>query len=156
MADHVTDLLFDSAAARTVVLARRPAGGCAVECVVSDVVWSDVVRLLRWATADTRHDLALETGAWWRLAAACADLLGRLPGLCDELAEPWGIDGSVAVPPELDARARIAWSADRVVRLLRAPHPVPLRTLAAEIDVLGAAAVQALAGSAAPVVRPAA
>ncbi|MGY2066085.1 hypothetical protein [Blastococcus sp. SYSU DS0619] len=147
-----TGLLFDCTAARTVVLARRPANGCAVECVVSDVVWGDVVRLLRWATADPRDDPGLRAGTWERLAVACADLLRRLPGLCDEIAEPWGIDGP-AVPPGLDAPARIDRAAGRIAELLGSPYPVPLRALAAEVDALGSAAFQALAGDAGPAVR---
>ncbi|MGY1722050.1 hypothetical protein [Blastococcus sp. SYSU DS0533] len=149
MDDDATGLLFDVTAARTVVLARRPPGACAVECVVSDVVWGEVVRLLRWATAGTGHDHALQVGAWWRLAGGCAELLRRLPGLCDEIAEPWGLDGGAAVPPELDPSDRIALVAGRVVALLRSPRPVPLRTLAAEIDALGSAAVAALAAGSA-------
>ncbi|MCF6744511.1 hypothetical protein E9529_09505 [Blastococcus sp. KM273128] len=145
MDDDATGQLFDATAARTVVLARRPPGACAVECVVSDVVWGEVVRLLRWATAGTRGDRTLQVGAWWRLAGGCADLLRRLPRLCDEIAEPWGLDGGAPVPPELDAGDRIALAADRVVALLQSPRPVPLRTLAAEVDALGSAALSALA-----------
>jgi hypothetical protein len=39
----------------------------------------------------------------------------------------------------------VAAAADRLAALLRAPGPLPLRRLAAEVDALGGAAVAALA-----------
>jgi hypothetical protein len=61
--------LFDPATTGRLVLAHRPAEPSAMTCVVSDVVWHDVVRLLRWATADTGRAAELDSGRWWRLAA---------------------------------------------------------------------------------------
>ena len=116
----------------------------AVRCVVSDVVWSEVVVLLRWARASTSEATALETGVLWRLAAACGDLLRRLPALSDEIAEPWQPIPSADLLPELPAPARIDRVAGRLTQMLRAPEPVPLRTLATEVDALGEAAIGAL------------
>jgi hypothetical protein len=143
--DDRTGWLFDPTAAHDVVLARRPAGGSVVDDVVSDVVWRDVVRLLRWASADARGATSLEAGAWWRLAAGSADLLRRMPGLCAEIAEPWGMQTPASAPEELPAADRIALVAGRLAALVRSPVPVPLRALAAEIDALGEAAISALA-----------
>jgi hypothetical protein len=142
MADP-TSWLFDPSTTRRLVLAHRGAGAPAVRCVVSDVVWSEVVTLLRWARARTCGAAGLEIGVLWRLAAACGDLLRRLPALSDEIAEPWQSAPS-AVPADLPASARIDVAARRLTRLLRVPDPVPLRTLAAEVDALGDAAIGAL------------
>ena len=89
MDDELRRLLFDPGATRDLVLARRPLPRSAVACVVSDVVWTEVVRLLRWAAAGTQGAPNLQSGTWWRLAAGCADLLRRLPGLSAELGEGW-------------------------------------------------------------------
>jgi len=110
---------------------------------VSDVVWGEVVRLLRWATAETGGSPALEAGTWWRLAAECAAFLRRYPGLSAEIAEPWDL-----VPaPELAGTGaqRVAAAAERLTALLHAAGPLPLRRLAAEVDALGSAAIGALA-----------
>jgi hypothetical protein len=144
MNDDLRSWLFDPATTRGLVLARRPARPTAVTCVVSDTVWQEVVRLLRWAAADAGGTGPLETGRWWRLAAGCADLLRRLPGLNDELGKPW----SSAVPvelPEASAAARVETAAGRLAALLRSPDPLPLGALAVEIDALGAAAISTLA-----------
>jgi hypothetical protein len=141
--DDLRRTLFDPGAARDLVLHHRPAVPSAVEGVVSDVVWGEVVRLLRWATAGTGGSPALRSGTLWRLAAGCADFLRRYPGLSAELAEPWD-----AVPlPDLagSGAQRVAAAAERLAALLRTPGPLPLRRLAAEIDALGEAAVTALA-----------
>jgi hypothetical protein len=135
--------LYDPAATRRLVLARRPVGMSVVSVVVSDVVWGDVVRLLRWADAGTRSPGALAPGTWWRLAAACADLLRRLPGLSAEIGERW----TGAEPPGDDAaagRARVARVAARLTTRLRDGRPIPLSELAGEVDALGAAAISAL------------
>jgi hypothetical protein len=50
----------------------------------------------------------------------------------------------VPLPPDLPGAARIDLAAGRLTRLLREPDPVPLRTVAAEVDALGEAAVGAL------------
>jgi hypothetical protein len=143
--DELRRALFDPATAHRLVLAHRPPVRSAVDCVVSDLVWGDVVRLLRWATAWTGGTAALDSGRWWRLAASCADLLRRLPLLSDELDEPW--DGAVpdVRPGEDSAIARISAATDRLARLLRTSEPVTLHRLAAHVDALGAAAIGALA-----------
>ena len=98
MDDDLRNRLFDPQAAHGLVLARRPPSRSAVADVVSDVVWHDVVVLLRWAAAGTRGAPELEAGRWWRLASGCADLLRRLPGLSDELEEPWQPVGTAEIP----------------------------------------------------------
>ncbi|SFT56900.1 hypothetical protein SAMN05660657_01618 [Geodermatophilus amargosae] len=139
--------LFDPHATRALVLAHRSPGGRPVDDVVSDVVWGDVVRLLRWAAAGSSGPPELRTGTWWRLAAGCAALLRRLPALSAEVAQPW-----TALPPEpaapgVSPAQRIDDVAARLATLLRTPEPVDLRALAPEVDALGEAAVQAIATS---------
>ncbi len=146
MDDDPRHWLFDPPTAHRLVLARRPVPATAVGGVVSDVVWTDVVRLLRWATADTGGLTEVETGRWWRLAAACADLHRRLPSLVDEVGEPWQGDDPVLPDPDgLDGEARVGRAAGRLVALLLSDQPVRLQTVAAEIDALGAAALSAFA-----------
>jgi hypothetical protein len=136
--------LFDPATTRGLVLARRPAGRTAMTCVVSDAVWQHVVRLLRWAAADTGGAGPLDAGRWWRLAAGCADLLRRLPGLSDELGEPWRPTTPVETGNRSGA-ARVEAAVGRLTALLRSSDPLPLGVLAVEIDALGAASITALA-----------
>jgi hypothetical protein len=146
MDDDLRRWLFDPTTAHRLVLARRSSPHSAVACVVSDVVWHDVVRLLRWAVAGTRGLTELESGRWWRLAACCADLLRRLPGLTDELGERWNPEPLVDPGPEAsDAEARVEQIAGRLAALLRSGAPVPLQVLAVPIDELGSAAISALA-----------
>ena len=136
--------LYDPTTTRRLVLAHRPAATSVVSVVVSDLVWGDVVRLLRWADAGIRSEGELAAGTWWRLAGACAELLRRLPGLCAEVSQAW------SVPPMDDdggtvGRARVAHVADRLAAQLRTDRPLPLGVLAGEVDALGAAAISALA-----------
>jgi len=146
MDDDPRRWLFDPPTAHRRVLARRPVPLSAVTGVVSDVVWTDVVQLLRWATADAGGRTGLEAGRWWRLAAACADLHRRLPALVDEVGEPWqDADPATSEADGLDGEARVARTAARLAALLLADEPVPLQTVAAEIDALGAAALSAYA-----------
>jgi hypothetical protein len=145
MDDDPRTWLFDPRTVSGLVVGRRPAEPSAVRCVISDVVWHDVVRLLRWATADTGGVRELDSGRWWRLAAGCAHLLRRLPGLSDELGDPWRPVPAVDATPESSGAARVATAARRLERLLRSAAPVPLQVVAAEVDALGAAAVSALA-----------
>jgi hypothetical protein len=143
MDDDLRQLLFHPDDAHRMVLARRPPRPSPVICVVSDLVWQEVVQLLRWSAATT-SSAQVDAGRWWRLAAGCADLLRRLPALCDELGEPWG----PTAPPDdadLPGTVRVASSTVRLARLLRTPEPVTLRRLAGEVDALGAAAIGALA-----------
>lgn len=134
--------LYDPATTHRLVLAHRPAGSV-VSVVVSDLVWDDVVGLLRWADAGTRSDGDLAAGTWWRLAASCADLLRRLPALCTEVGETWEIpattDGEAST-----GRDRVAHVADRLAGRLRDGRPLRLAVLAGEVDALGAATVSAL------------
>ncbi|WP_409330702.1 hypothetical protein [Trujillonella humicola] len=141
--------LFDPAAAHSTVLGHRPAGSSAVAAVVSDAAWADVVALLRWADAGTRAPAPLAAGTWWRLAAGCAALLRRLPGLCAEVGEPYGVDG---LPGEdgRPAGERVARATARLTSLLRSRQPVPLRRLASEVDALGAAATGMLVAADCP------
>jgi hypothetical protein len=145
MEDDVRRQLFDPWAAQVLVLAHRPPAATAVAAVVSDAVWTDVVRLLRWAAADPHGIPMRRYGMWWRLATGCADLLRRLPALGDEVEEPYADpdpsdDDEAGRPVD-----RIAGAAERLAALLRDPAPVPLRLLAVRVDALGAAAVSALA-----------
>jgi hypothetical protein len=148
--DDLRTLLFDPDAASRLVLARRPVsrspGRAVVADVVSDVVWTDVVRLLRWATAAPDAPLALRTGAWWRLAVGCSDLLRRLPSLGDELAERWsGAAAGAPVDDDAPAGERARRATGRLATALLAPAPPDLRALAVLVDALGAAAVAVLA-----------
>ncbi|TFV80803.1 hypothetical protein E4P40_17530 [Blastococcus sp. CT_GayMR20] len=147
MDDDFRDWLFDPPTAHRLVLAHRPARATAVTCVVSDVVWQEVVGLLRWATASTGGVHGLESGRWWRLAAACADLLRRLPAFGDELGRPWR--PAVPIPEQaLAGTERVAQVTGRLAALLRSADPLPLARLAVEIDELGAAAISAYADEA--------
>jgi hypothetical protein len=143
--DDVRRRLFDPPAAHALVLAHRPPAATAVAAVVSDAVWSDVVRLLRWATADPQGDSARQTGTWWRLAAGCADLLRRLPGLGDEVEEPYLSAEPSDRAGDLSPGQRMTAAAADLAGLLNTPIRVPLAVLAARVDALGAAAVSALA-----------
>jgi hypothetical protein len=143
MDDDLRQWLFDPADAHRLVLARRPAASSALTSVISDVVWQEVVGLLRWSVAST-DDPGTDAGRWWRLAAGCADLLRRLPALCDELGEPWSPTGAVD-DPELPGTERVALVTGRLAALLRSTDPLPLRRLARDIDALGAAAIKAYA-----------
>jgi hypothetical protein len=145
MDDDPRRWLFDPPTAHRLVLARRPFPLTAVSGVVSDVVWTDVVRLLRWATADAGGLSEVDSGRWWRLSAACADLHRRLPSLVDEVDEPWTGGPEFRWPETLDGQARVAEVAARLTALLLADGPVRLQTVAAEIDALGAAALTAYA-----------
>ena len=136
--------LYDPSPTRGMVLAHRGAGAPAVRCVVSDIVWGEVVVLLRWARASSPETTALGTGVLWRLAAGCGDLLRRLPVLSDEIAEPLQSMPPVVVDDHLPAAVRIDRAAERLTHLLLAPIAVPLRTVAAEVDALGEAAIGAL------------
>ena len=144
MDDALRSRLFDPRAASDLVLARRPPTRSAVADVVSDVVWHEVVVLLRWAAADTHGSPELEAGRWWRLATGCADLLRRLPALSDELAEPWQPLGRAGPVPRT-REAGVEQACDRLARLLRSPVAPPLSALAVEVDALGEAAITALA-----------
>ena len=71
--------LYDPVTTSRHILEHRPPATSVVSVVVSDLVWGDVVRLLRWADAGIRSEGKLAAGTWWRLAGSCAELLRRLP-----------------------------------------------------------------------------
>ena len=56
-----------------------------------------------------------------------------------------GVEGPAETPSGTATTARIELVAGRLARLLRSSGPVPLRTLAGEIDALGESAIHALA-----------
>jgi hypothetical protein len=142
MQDDARRQLFDPWASRALVLAHRSPAATAADAVISDTVWTEVLRLLRWAVADPQGDAAREIGTWWRLATGCADLLRRLPALGDEVAEL----SVPAGPAEGRPVVGIAGAAEGLAALLRTAAPVPLTLLATRVDALRAAAVGALAG----------
>jgi hypothetical protein len=144
MDDALRQDLFDPDASHDLVLGHRPCPHTAVRCVVSDVVWGEVVCLLRWASAGTGGSAELRTGTWWRLAAHCAALLRRFPALSAEIDEPWHTAPPVHLPGTTGAE-RVAAAAARLAAMLRSPGQLPLCAVAAEIDALGGAAVTALA-----------
>jgi hypothetical protein len=144
MDDELRSRLFDPDAAHDLVLAHRPPLPSAVEGVVSDVVWGEVVCLLRWANAGTGGSAALQTGTWWRLAAHCAALLRRFPALSAEIGEPWRTVPPVPLPGTTGAE-RVDAAAARLAAMLRSAAQLPLCAVAAEIDALGGAAITALA-----------
>ena len=79
MDDDVRSRVFDPSASSALALAHRPADCPPVVAVVSGLVRSEVIALLRWTAAGTGDCAALDAGRWWRLAMGCADLLRRLP-----------------------------------------------------------------------------
>ena len=136
--------LYDPVRSQQAVRAHRPSAGGAATCVVSDVLWGDVLSLVRWARATSVCADDLRAGAAWRTAAAAAALLRRLPSVCDELGEPWTAPDAEtsAVGP---ARRRLRRSAERLADRLAAPGDrTPVRELAADVDALGAAALAVL------------
>jgi len=142
--------LYDPAVGGVLVRAHRsPAGGPADD-VVSDVLWSEVLGLLRWAEAALGCPPVLVEGAAWRTAATAAALLRRLPALCAEAGLPWpGVQGDpdAAVLP---GRERLTTAADRLAGLLCArpadAGPLELvQLVAADVDAIGAAAIALLA-----------
>lgn len=137
--------LYDPVTSADLVRAHRTAGGGAATCVVSDLLWSDVLSLLRWADATLAGPPRLRSGTAWRTAAAAAGLLRRLPALCDELGERWTAPAPRAALEDA-ARSRLRRSADRLAARLAAPRDrTPLSVLAVDVDDLGAAAVALLA-----------
>jgi len=140
--------LYDPALGGVLVRAHRPDAVGAAGSVVSDVVWSDVLRVLRWAeaTVTCRPDLA--SGTAWRTASAAAALLRRLPGLCGEVGVPWPGPLPADAPAGLPPRERLRTAADRLALRLCAPEeglPDVLGGLARDVDEVGAAAISVLA-----------
>ena len=147
MDDDLRGTLFDPAASHDLVLTRRRHPGSAVDDVVSDVVWGEVVRLLRWAAAGSWTSGRLARGIWWRLAQGCAELLRRMPGLSAEVHEPFGVPDADSVDMSSEAEGtpaeRVGRAADRLAEMLRSPEPPTLLALAAAVDALGVAAISA-------------
>jgi hypothetical protein len=144
--------LYDPSLGGVLVRAHRPPAAGALRSVVSDVVWTDVLGVLRWAEATLTCRTDLAPGTAWRTAAAAAALLRRLPGLCDEVGVPWvgagGGPGAEQVPVAVRLRTaadRLAWRLcspdDRTAELLQ----IVLRDLARDVDEVGAAAIAVLA-----------
>jgi hypothetical protein len=142
--------LYDPSLGGVLVRAHRsPADGPAGD-VVSDVLWSEVLVLLRWAEATLGCPPSLVEGAAWRTAATAAALLRRLPVLCAEGGVAWpGVQGD---PAEVGTpgRERLAAAADRLAGLL-CDRPAEVGSLevvaqvAADVDAIGAAAIGLLA-----------
>jgi hypothetical protein len=142
MDDDSLRWLFHPPTTSRLVLGHRPPAAEAVDCVVSDMVWRDVLRLLRCATASTGRLAHRDPGRWWRVGVGCADLLRRMPALCDELGEPW--DPPVLPEDPGTGVERVHAVTARLAALLRSPGRLPLGRVAAEVDALGAGAVSAL------------
>jgi hypothetical protein len=138
--------LYDPAVGGVLVRAHRPASSGAMTCVVSDVVWTDVLQLLRWADAALRAGPDLLPGTAWRTAAAAAALLRRMPGLCAELGVDWPGPARDPERAGIPARERVRAAAARLSARLRATGRVTsLPDLAGDVDALGAAATALLA-----------
>jgi hypothetical protein len=141
--------LYDPSLGGVLVRAHRPPAAGAAGSVVSDVMWTDVLGVLRWADATLSCRPELAGGTAWRTAAAAAALLSRLPGLCDELGVPWsGAVGVPAVDP-VPAADRLRAAVDQLAGRLCAPErpdvEVVLTVLARDVDEVGAAAIAVLA-----------
>jgi hypothetical protein len=144
--------LFDPSLGGVLVRAHRPPAAGAASSVVSDVVWGDVLGVLRWAEATLTCPPELTGGTAWRTAAASAGLLRRLPGLCAEAGVAWPGPAPAPLPGELPAARRLHAAADRLALRLCAPEEGvagPLRDaladLARDVDEVGAAAIALLA-----------
>ncbi|NEK93404.1 hypothetical protein GCU67_04320 [Modestobacter muralis] len=142
--------LYDPAVGGVLVRAHRSPEGGPADDVVSDVLWSEVLGLLRWAEAALGCPPPLVEGAAWRTAATAAALLRRLPVLCAEAGLAW--PGVRCDPDEavLPGRERLAAAADRLAGLLcTRPADVGLLELvelvATDVDAIGAAAIALLA-----------
>jgi hypothetical protein len=145
--------LYDPSLGGVLVRAHRPAATGAAGRVVSDVLWSEVLHVLRWAEATLSVPPGLAGRTAWRTAASAAALLRRLPGLCAEAGVPWP-----GPAPALDAAgtpaARLRTAADRLaVRLwspeegLAGPGPDEVTELARDVDEVGASAIALLAAT---------
>jgi hypothetical protein len=146
--------LYDPLLGGVLVRGHRPPAAGAASSVVSDVVWSQVLGVLRWAEATLTCRVELAGGSAWRTAAASAALLRTLPGLCSEVGVAWaGAVGEPGAAP-MAARERLRTAADRLALRLCSPDgrddrpvvlAVVLRELAGEVDEVGAAAIAVLA-----------
>jgi hypothetical protein len=142
--------LYDPSLGGVLVRAHRsPAAGAAGR-VVSDVLWTDVLTVLRWAEATLSCPPELAGRTAWRAATAAAALLRRLPVLCAEAGVPWP-GPAPALDPAGTPALRLRTAADRLaVRLcspeegLTGPGPDEVAELARDVDDVGAAAIAVL------------
>jgi len=140
--------LYDPSLGGVLVRAHRRRDAGTTGSVVSDVVWGDVLGVLRWADATLTCGPEVATGTAWRTAAAAAALLRRLPGLCGEVGVPWPGPLAASGTRGLTARERLRGAADRLALRLCAPEeglPDVLGGLARDVDEVGAAAIGVLA-----------
>jgi hypothetical protein len=145
--------LYDPSLGGVLVRGHRPPAAGTVGSVVSDVVWSSVLGVLRWAEATLTCRVELAGGSAWRTAAASAALLRMLPGLCSEVGVPWTGAVGEPVPAVMSAAERLRTAADRLALRLCSPdgrddRPVVLAAVLAElagaVDEVGAAAIAVL------------
>jgi hypothetical protein len=146
--------LYDPSLGGVLVRAHRAPASGAAGSVVSDAVWSDVLRLLRWAEATLSCPPELLDGTAWRAAAAAARLLARLPGLCAEAGVDWPGPSPEPMTADVPARTRLRAAADGLALRLCSPEEGvggPLRSavgdLARDVDEVGAAAIGVLAAA---------
>ncbi|WP_369139395.1 hypothetical protein [Modestobacter versicolor] len=149
---HRRPWLYDPSLGGVLVRSHRSPTAGAAGIVVSDVVWSDVLGVLRWADATLSCPPELRAGTAWRTAATAAGLLRRLPGLCREAGVDWPGAVPGATSPEAPATVRLRTAADRLALRLCSPEEGvagPLSRavgdLAGELDEVGAAAIAVLA-----------
>ena len=144
--------LYDPSLGGVLVRSHRPPVAGAADSVVSDVLWTEVLQVLRWADATLSCAPALAGRTAWRAAAASAALLRRLPVLCAESAVAWSGPSPAPDTVEAPAAARLRGAADRLaLRLcspeegLTGPRPDTAGDLARDVDEVGAAAIALLA-----------
>ena len=144
--------LYDPSLGGVLVRAHRSPAAGAASSVVSDVVWGEVLGVLRWAEATLTCPPELTGGTAWRTAAASAGLLRRLPGLCAEAGVAWPGPAPASPAGGLPAAQRLRTAADRLAMRLCSPEEGgsgPLRDavadLAGDVDEVGAAAIALLA-----------
>jgi hypothetical protein len=143
--------LYDPSLGGVLVRAHRAPATGAAERVVSDVLWNDVLTVVRWAEATLTCPPRLAGRTAWRAAAAAAALLGRLPTLCAEAGMPWPGPAPALAGAETPA-IRLRTAADRLARRLCSPEdgmtsPDEVGELARDVDEVGAAAIAVLAAT---------
>jgi hypothetical protein len=143
--------LYDPSLGGVLVRAHRPPGAGAAGSVVSDLLWSDVLQVLRWADAALRCPPGLTGATAWRAAAAAAALLRRVPALCAETGVPWAGPSAAPVTAAGPVTLRLQAAADRLaLRLcspeegMTGPEPTGIGDLARDVDEVGASAIAVL------------
>ncbi|WP_138731638.1 hypothetical protein [Modestobacter excelsi] len=143
--------LYDPSLGGVLVRAHRSPAAGAASSVLSDVVWGDVLGVLRWAEGTLTCPPELTGGTAWRTAAASAGLLRRLPGLCAEAGVAWPGPAPAYAAGDVPAAQRLRTAADRLALRLCSPEEGvagPLRDalaeLAGDVDEVGAAAIAVL------------